>query len=45
MCAAEQGDQIGRIFACWAIVFMGSFFVNYESRQKFCAMYLHTLFL
>jgi hypothetical protein len=22
----EQGDQIGRIFACWAIVFVGQLF-------------------
>jgi hypothetical protein len=29
---ADQGDQIGRILANWAIVFFGQFFVNYRSR-------------
>jgi hypothetical protein len=27
----RQGDQIGRIFACWAIVFFGQFF---RKKQK-----------
>jgi hypothetical protein len=32
----DQGDQIGRIFACWQIVFFGLFFwENYRNGQKF----------
>jgi hypothetical protein len=27
----EQGDQIGRIFAHWAIAFVGQFIENYRS--------------
>jgi sulfur relay (sulfurtransferase) DsrC/TusE family protein len=32
-----QGEQIGRIFAHWAIVFFGQFFENYEGSPKFRA--------
>jgi hypothetical protein len=34
-----QGDQIGRIFAEWAIVFFGQFFENYGSAPKFWAIH------
>jgi hypothetical protein len=30
--AGFQGDQIGRIFACWAIVYFGQLF-NYKNNQ------------
>jgi hypothetical protein len=32
---ARQGDQIGRIFAHWAIVVFGQFLVNYRSSPHF----------
>jgi hypothetical protein len=35
--AATQGDQIGRIFAFWAIVFSGQFFENKRSSPKLWA--------
>jgi hypothetical protein len=28
---AEQGDQIGRIFAHWVIVYLGNFFLTFRS--------------
>jgi hypothetical protein len=31
----NQGDQIGRIFAQWVIVFFGQFYKNYRSSPKF----------
>jgi hypothetical protein len=31
----EQGDQIGRIFAHWAIVYFGQCFENYSSSANF----------
>jgi hypothetical protein len=33
-----QGDQIGRIFACWVIVFSGQFF-NYKSSPDLWATF------
>jgi hypothetical protein len=33
----RQGDRIGRIFAHWAIVFFGQFFVNYIISPHFCS--------
>jgi hypothetical protein len=35
-----QVDQIGRIFACWAIVYLGTFFENYKSSQKFWSSFI-----
>jgi hypothetical protein len=35
----RQGDQIGRIFAQWAIVYYGQFFENYRSSRHFCATF------
>jgi hypothetical protein len=32
----QQGDQIGRISALWAIVSFGHFFENYKSVPHFC---------
>jgi hypothetical protein len=31
----RQGDQIGRIFVSWAIVFFGCLFEDYRSSPKF----------
>jgi hypothetical protein len=31
----EKGDQIGRIFAHWAIVYFGQFLDNNKSRPNF----------
>jgi hypothetical protein len=31
----DQGDQIGRIFAYWAILFFGQFFLTTEEAQFF----------
>jgi hypothetical protein len=36
---SEQGDQIGRIFAQWTIVYFGQFFDNYKSGQHFYASF------
>jgi hypothetical protein len=36
---AMQGDQIGRIFAYWAIVFFGQFYEKYSSSQKVKVIY------
>jgi hypothetical protein len=33
--ATFQGDQIGQIFACWAIVYFGHCFANTEVAQNF----------
>jgi hypothetical protein len=35
----SQGDQIGRIFAQWAIVYIGQFLKNYRSSAKFWASF------
>jgi hypothetical protein len=37
----DQGDQIGRIFAHWAIVFFGKF-KNYKVGQIFWATFYHS---
>jgi hypothetical protein len=37
----EQGDQIGRIFADWAIVYFVYFFEKYISSQNLCATFFH----
>jgi hypothetical protein len=37
----EQGDQIGRIFALWAIVFFGQFFENFISSPNFWVTVFH----
>jgi hypothetical protein len=36
---ARQGDQIGRIFAYWAIVFFGLFSEKYWSSHNFGASF------
>jgi hypothetical protein len=36
-----QGDQIGRIFAYWAIVFFGQFFENYRRGTNSWATFFH----
>jgi hypothetical protein len=36
-----QGDQIGQIFAKWAIVYFGQFFFNYEGSRHFFATLFH----
>jgi hypothetical protein len=33
----EQGDQIGRIFAQWVIVYFGQFYKDYRSNPNFWA--------
>jgi hypothetical protein len=35
----KQGDQIGRIFAIWALVYFGQFFLNYQSNQYFWLLF------
>jgi hypothetical protein len=37
----NQGDQIGRIFACWVSVNFGHFFENYRSIPIFGGFFLH----
>jgi hypothetical protein len=37
----QEGDQIGRIFAHWAIVFFGQFFEHYRSSPNFPATFIH----
>jgi hypothetical protein len=37
----EQGDQIGRIFAKWAIVYFGYIFKNFSSNPDFRAASFH----
>jgi hypothetical protein len=39
--AQRQGDQIGLIFAQWAIVFFGQCFENYRSSANFLATLFH----
>jgi hypothetical protein len=34
-----QGDQIGRIFALWAVVFFEQFLKNSRSSQYFCVLF------
>jgi hypothetical protein len=36
-----QGDQIERIFAHWAIVYLGQLFENYRSSLNFRAVFFH----
>jgi hypothetical protein len=36
----SQGDQIGRIFVQWAIVFFVQFYENPKSSQHFCQLFL-----
>jgi hypothetical protein len=36
-----QGDQIGRIFAQWTIVFFGPFFDNYKTSSNSLSTYFH----
>jgi hypothetical protein len=38
----EQGDQIGRIFANWAIIFFGHFTENYRSSANSTGTFYHT---
>jgi hypothetical protein len=33
-----QGDQIGRIFAYWSIVYFGQFFEDYRNSPNFCPL-------
>jgi hypothetical protein len=35
----NQGDQIGRIFAFWVIVYFEQFFENYKNNPNFCAAF------
>jgi hypothetical protein len=35
----QQGDQIGRIFAQWAIFYFKQILENYKSRPHFCATF------
>jgi hypothetical protein len=35
----SQGDQIGRIFAQWATVYFGQFFLNYRSSPHMCSTF------
>jgi hypothetical protein len=37
----DQGDQIGRIFAYWAIVYSVKFIENYRSSPNFLGYYFH----
>jgi hypothetical protein len=39
--AGRQGDQIGRIFAHWAIVYFGQFFENDRRSLNFLATFFH----
>jgi hypothetical protein len=39
--ATDQGDQIGRIFACWATVYFGQCFENYRSGAKMWTTFFH----
>jgi hypothetical protein len=36
---SHQGDQIGRIFAFWASVYLEQFFENYRNRQNLGATF------
>jgi hypothetical protein len=36
-----QGDQIGRIFAQWVIVFFGQFLENYRSITSIFGYFFH----
>jgi hypothetical protein len=40
---ANQGDQIGRIFAYWAIVFFGQFIENYRISANSWATFFHSI--
>jgi hypothetical protein len=35
----HQGDQIGRIFTQWVIVYFGQFLVNYKNSPDLCATF------
>jgi hypothetical protein len=37
----QQGDQIGQIFAHWAVVYFGQCFENYRSSGKFWTTLFH----
>jgi hypothetical protein len=37
----NQGDQIGRVFAQWEIVYFGQWFKNYRSSAHFWATFFH----
>jgi hypothetical protein len=41
--AAVQGDQIGRIFAFWAIVFFGVLYEKYKCSPNFCATFFSSV--
>jgi hypothetical protein len=38
-----QGDQIGRIFACWVIVYFGQCFENYRIGGKISGLIFTTV--
>jgi hypothetical protein len=38
----DQGDEIGRIFAVWAIVYFGQFFFNRTISAKFWTIFLYS---
>jgi hypothetical protein len=39
--AQNQGDQIGRIFAYWAIVYLGQIFESYISSPNYRATFFN----
>jgi hypothetical protein len=41
----EQGDQIGRIFAFWVIVFFGQLFENFQSSANFRAFFHGSIYV
>jgi hypothetical protein len=41
--AFDQGDQIGRIFAQWAIVYFGQWFENYIQSANFWATFFRDI--
>jgi hypothetical protein len=41
--APKQGDQIGRNFAQWAIVYFGELYKNYRSSPKFSATFFQSI--
>jgi hypothetical protein len=36
-----QGDQIGRIFAFWAVAYLGQWFENYRNSAIFWATFMY----
>jgi hypothetical protein len=40
----EQGDQLGRIFNQWVIVYFGQWFENYKTIAHFWATFFHATY-